>query len=254
MLFYQFLAHEWVNMVTYRNWIHRSRMLMDLGVTGTASQTRRAGADAECRVREQHSLCFISCLWCCSIWLLWRSSCFPGVSSWLVRWNGRSRAVECADGCYCKWNCLGFIYQVCSWAHKRKALQLFVVRLEHCLLQKRRLRRDLVITQSREGGVTAVFVFALAGGCGDCSVPPQAALVPVLVCPSVWGQMLPPGCFTSSYKDGSCREWLGKGICQAKAKFFLFSTHKEGEASPPSLPVAAAWHLLSSHRTCQPPL
>lgn len=58
-----------------------SRMPMDLGLTGTTSQIRRAGADAECRVREQHSLCFISCLWCWSTWLLWRSSCFPGVSS-----------------------------------------------------------------------------------------------------------------------------------------------------------------------------
>lgn len=102
-----------------------------------------------------------------------------------------------------------------------------------------------MITQSRAGRMAAVFVFALAGGCGDCSVTPQAAVVPVLVCPSVWGQMLPPGCFASSYKDGTCREWLGKGRCQAKAKFFLFSTHKEGESSPSSLPVAAAWHLLS---------
>lgn len=105
---------------------------------------------------------------------------------------------------------------------KDSSPSLFVVRLEHCLLKKGSLRRDLVITQNRAGGMTGVFVFALADGCGDCSVTPQAAVVHVLVCPSVWGQMLPPGCFASSYKDGTCREWLGKGRCQGKAVFPIF--------------------------------
>lgn len=41
MLFYQFLAHQGANMVTYRNWIHKSHRPMDLGVTGTTSQIRR---------------------------------------------------------------------------------------------------------------------------------------------------------------------------------------------------------------------
>lgn len=38
----------------------------------------------------------------------------------------------------------------------------------------------------------------------------------------------------------------GWGRADAKEKqFFLFSSRKEGEPSPSSLPVAAAWHLLS---------
>lgn len=38
----------------------------------------------------------------------------------------------------------------------------------------------------------------------------------------------------------------GWGRADAKEKqFFLFSSRKEGELSPSSLPVAAAWHLLS---------
>lgn len=44
---------------------------------------------------------------------------------------------------------------------KDSSPSLFVVRLEHCLLKKGSLRRDLVITQNRAGGMTGVFVFAL---------------------------------------------------------------------------------------------
>lgn len=119
-----------------------------------------------------------------------------------MEWQIRSTAVVCADGLLLQMEMFGVYLSRRSRAHKRKALQLFVVRLEHCLLEKRRLRRDSVITQSRAGGMTGAFFFVLADGCGDCSETPQAAVVPVLVCPSVWGQMLPPGCFASSYKHG----------------------------------------------------
>lgn len=88
------------------------------------------------------------------------------------------------------------------------------MRFERCLLEKGRLRRDLVITQSRAGAMNGVLCFGrwLWGVLCD----PQAAVVPVLVCPSVGAQMLSPGRFASSYKDGTCREWLGKDTCQAK--------------------------------------